>query len=479
MLPCEVDLGMVDDNQKLMLKTKKPVQRKKLERYHQESPIKFWTNQMMFLTWEHFSSKTRQHEDMENCICMFGEKKKIQSVVSSSKYSDSGTILTMDFSNCDKLIVQYSHLTPKLGIYQLSLQNNLMGPSMLVDIAGFESDVVDIKLKNEMEKLQKKKILTNEEKERNRIHLKTSLIIETLWTHCYLSPSLEKKYVNAMKRSFTDEGSLIGELVNIKGTGCREVLRNSNNTTSVSCENHDEARRSNMTLQMKLITLDDTSVVPDRLIQNNDQHVSSCTFLSALLLIRSRNRVKSGEMEEKLEKDKNDGCFNNLPFFSKKNKEQSLHSILPEFGYVLKKMGMVSVDDLCSGKFIGLCVCAVSSYTGMSHSIGIDFDHGLIWDPAEKRAKKMNDLFFYDDLSCKKEVKLLVAALIPVIRGQGSYNKWIGKKVWIKKDREVKGDVIYVDKGVDSKGHGHMLAVIPEEGLEIVRIAANRLEVCE
>ena len=39
--------------------------------------------------------------------------------------------------------------------------------------------------------------------------------------------------------------------------------------------------------------------------------------------------------------------------------------------------------------------------------------------------------------------------------------------------------MIYVDKGVDSKGRGYMLAVIPEEGLEIVQITANLLEVCE
>ena len=91
----------------------------------------------------------------------------------------------------------------------------------------------------------------------------------------------------------------------------------------------------------------------------------------------------------------------------------------------------------------------------------------------------MDDIFFYDELGCKKEDTLFVGALIPARKWQGSYNKWIGKKVWIKKDREVKGDVIYVDKEVDHKGHGHMLSVIPEEGLEIVQITADRLEVCE
>ena len=180
-----------------------------------------------------------------------------------------------------------------------------------------------------------------------------------------------------------------------------------------------------------------------------------------------------------LQENKTDGNLNNLPFFNQNGSHQSLHSILTKFGYDLKKKGGHCVKKLCSGEFSGLCVCAVSSCTGMSHSIGIDFDRGLIWDPAEKRAKKLDGHFFYNDLGCKKEDKLFVGALIPARKRQGSYNKWIGKKVWIEKDRKRKGDVLYVDKGVDHKGHGHILTVITEEGLYIVQTTANRLELCE
>ena len=477
MKPSEFDLEMVNSIQKKVLRTRNSSQKKKLEQYKNESTVKFWTNHMLFLIWDHFSTKIRQHDDMSDCLCMFGEKNKIQSVVSGSKFSDNGTILTIDFSNCDSLIVEFDHYSANTGIFKLGLQNNLMGCSNLVQIVGVESDIVDEEVDKQMEELQKTKVLSDKQKKRHTIQLTVGFIIDTLWSNCGLHASLEKRYVNAMERSFTSEGKITNKLVGIKGSGRREVLHSLNNTTKVHHPHVDKEEKIGMALRIKLMSIDDTSVVPERLLQRSDQHVSACTFLSAVLLIRSRDRIKSRKLEVMLQENKTDGNLNNLPFFNQNGSHQSLHSILTKFGYDLKKKGGHSVKKLCSGEFSGLCVCAVNSCTGMSHSIGIDFDRGLVWDPVERKVRGLDESFFFDELSCNGESRILVVAVIPSRRRQGFGSNWIGKRVWIGQDKKSKGDVIYVDKGV--AGKGNVMAVLLEEKLEIILFTKDQLAIRE
>ena len=122
-------------------------------------------------------------------------------------------------------------------------------------------------------------------------------------------------------------------------------------------------------------------------------------------------------------------------------------------------------------------MCCKFMYGYESYSIGIDFDCGLVWDPVERKVRGLDESFFFDELSCNGESRILVVAVIPSRGRQGFCSNWIGKRVWIGQDKKSKGDVIYVDKGVSGKGN--VMAVLLEEKLEIILFTKDQLEIRE
>ena len=155
----------------------------------------------------------------------------------------------------------------------------------------------------------------------------------------------------------------------------------------------------------------------------------------------------------------------NIPFFMRDGDGTPLASLGKKFGFSLGRGGSANITDICSleGKE-GYFLCSVASKTsGLKHTIGIDYNRNLIWDPAESTALPITTSYFSALLE-KEDTDSCIIRLVVVNLNRRKFfgMSWINKDVEYDSNEGKKhGTVKYFEK---EGGSRHPVAVISVDG---------------
>ena len=105
MRPMAVDIDEMIDLRKKNLNLAGVDVVEKYQRYQTLSPVYFLMNNLQCLVWDHFTKKIHEHTDMEDAVCMFTEKEKIQNLNtrhgSTNKLLKNAHFIEVEFGNCN------------------------------------------------------------------------------------------------------------------------------------------------------------------------------------------------------------------------------------------------------------------------------------------------------------------------------------------------------------------------------------------
>ena len=450
MLPMATNTNVVVSLQKSKFGIARRANRsQKIGKHKSGSPVNFFMNKLGFLVWDFIDEQIKQHFDLRNVCCMFGERTKFRSInFEINRLTEESKLYEVQYSNCHAMRVT-SVDTQEGSEYRLNMQTCLIGR---VDITLARVDKVQ--LENGVNSLFADRDQTEDPSTfDNDWHesFKESLI-ENLWSQSRMNRTWKKRvrrgileYLGTAK----DGMNLIkDDYVNIRGMGDREgsaVLRDCSQV-----EFPDEQDRD-IQFYTKTCNTDVIALVPEEMRQTTTMNRGMCAYLSALLLVRSRDRLKGITMLNYMRTKGVEGELSNLPFFMKNNAEACLYNILMEFGYCLKRIGKMTYHELFASLKETTYLCSVETKDGMHHCVALDAVRNVLWDASCERMRMMTKAFFANELNCDERKADIF--LVEVMRQKGRHHEcstWIDRMVRVRKDGRVRR-VLYVDSNGGNK----------------------------
>ena len=427
----------------------------KIEKMALQSPVYFFMNKFKFLIWNFVDERLQQHGDLKETLCMFGEKVVLKELkLPESPYQKDSALVEIQYSNCNAMKVEYVTDNDSEK-YQLVLQTCLIGQVDIV-VSKYDKQAL-IDGTDASQQLGTSETKNQEHLNRDWQEVYRESMVDNLWNGSKIGNSWEKQIKNGIRSYFgkiSDGTKLVKkDYVHIKGMGRKE---NAFMEGQLGHGDSDDTRLDDETFYTMTIGVDNVALVPGELRQDIEGNHSTCAYLSALLLIRSRDRIKGYTMIEYMKRSDGIIDLNNLPFFKKKKGQSSLCEVLSMFGYVLKKIGKVNYRVLLEEAMLnGTYLCSIETKHGMHHCIAIDGQRRVIWDASCDGMRKITGDFFEKELMCNKEEKNMF--LVEMIAQKGhnlACSTWIDREVKVKKDGSV-GTIIYVDYyGTDKKEKG-------------------------
>ena len=403
----------------------------------------FWMNKLQFMCWSHFSDKVKQHPDMESTLCMFGEKNKVMDVeFRPSMLATNGRMFQVEFSNCNAISLVKNDDDDDDETFYLKAQTKLMGREdvFLAQVALREVlNAVDARLD---QKSKNSKIYVQ-----TRYEYIKEEIVESLWKQSSLVQHSRSQIIEGLKSYLHVEGRSTvnitkSDYIHIQGLGSR-------------LENQVDFKKTRMTVTKEAIIcqndesvplIDEINKVPVELQQHYERNSVMCSFLSALLVIRSRNRIIGRDMMESVGSSFSVDYLSNLGFFPTSDDMRSLHVVLQSFGYMLKKTRAMNVMDVFETlDNESLYLCGIQNHIGMHHCVAIDASRKVIWDPWCSHSKDLSPEFFRHELCVdEKEDAIQLVELNQEKKSNNIFSTWIDSAVVATNDQALY-KVIYVD----------------------------------